>query len=51
MVKENCARNQFYYAISLKDKNLVKEKYTEIKKYGKLTFKELGLFVKYVYLK
>lgn len=51
MVKENCARNQFYYAISLKDKNLIKEKYTEIKKYGKLTFKELGLFVKYVYLK
>lgn len=51
MVKENCARNQFYYAISLKDKNLVKEKYTEIKKCGKLTFKELGLFVKYVYLK
>lgn len=50
MVKENCARNQFYYAISLGDKNIIKAKYAEIKKYGKLTFKELGLFVKYVYL-
>lgn len=51
LVKENCARNQFYYAVSSGNKSLIKEKYTEIKKYGKLTVKEFGLFIKYVYLK
>ena len=51
IVKENCARNQFYYAVSSGDKSIIKAKCAEIKKHGKLTFKEWGLFIKYVYVK
>jgi glycosyltransferase involved in cell wall biosynthesis len=46
LVLENRARNQFYYAIPIKDKQLIKDKYKDLKKYGKATLKETLLYLK-----
>lgn len=46
LVRENCARQQFYYAIQLKDKILIRNKFNEINRYGKASFKEFLIFIK-----
>lgn len=51
LVKEKCARDQFYYAISEGNKKLIKKKASEIRKFGTLTFNEKLLYLKHVYLK
>ena len=51
MIYENCARNQFYYAVKLENKKLLKEFFEQLKKYGNPTLKECLLYLKYKYLR
>lgn len=51
MVKENCARQQFYYAITMNDKAILKEKFYDIKRYGHASSKEYLLYIKHRWLK
>lgn len=50
LVEGEYARRQFYYAIDDRDKKLIKEKYSLIKKYGKLNMHQILLYIKCVLL-
>lgn len=47
LIKENCARQQFYYAIELKNRDVLKEKFSSLRKYGNVSLKEYMLYLKY----
>lgn len=49
LVKEKCAREQFFYAIFYNDKKLMIKKFSELRKYGKASLKEWLLFLKHRY--
>lgn len=46
LIKWNCARQKFYYAISASDKKTMRATFSEMKKYGKVTLKEYALYLK-----
>ena len=48
LVKENCVRQQFYYAIALKDKNLLRKKYKSLRQFKTITLKEKLLYFKHI---
>lgn len=50
MVRENNARQQFYYAISAFDRPALKKNFAVMRKTGHLTVKEILLYVKYGFL-
>ena len=51
MVYKFCYRNQFYYAIALKEKDKIKKYFKRFCQFGKPTMKEFVLFIKYCYIK
>lgn len=46
LVRWNCARQKFYYAISVSDKNVMKSMLHQMKRTGKVTLKEYALYIK-----
>lgn len=51
LVRKNCAREQLYYAIFYHDKKLMKEKFFDLKKYGKVQLAEYLVYIKNMYFK
>lgn len=51
LVRADCARQQFYYAIPLANKKVLKNKFKDLKKYGQVSKKEYLLYIKYRYLR
>lgn len=51
MVCEFCYRNQFYYAIALKEKDKIKKYFKRFCQFGNPTVKEFLLYIKYCYIK
>lgn len=51
IVYEFCYRDQFYYAIALKEKDKIKKYFKRFFRFGKPTMKEFLLFIKYCYIK
>ena len=48
LIEAEYARRQFYYAVDDRNKELIKEKYYLIKKYGKVTLQQRLLYIKCV---
>ncbi len=46
LVKENEARQIFYYAVSIRDNPTIKSEFSDLRRYGKPTFKETLLYYK-----
>lgn len=51
VIHKNCAENQFYYALGIKDKKKLKEIFRKLRYYGKPTLKEYLLYLKYMYVR
>lgn len=51
LVRGKYASPQFYCAVSLHNKNVLKEKFKNLKEYGKVSLKEYLLYIKYRFLK
>lgn len=49
LVEENRARQQFYYAVSVRDKAKLRKTFSEMLRYGKVTAKEFLLFLKCIF--
>lgn len=49
MVNAACAREQLYYAIYYKDKQLMREKFSNLKRYGKVKLNEYIVYIKHMY--
>mgnify|MGYP005784799667 FL=1 len=46
LVRENCARQKFYYAVEENNKQMMKTCIREMRQYGKVTIREYLLFWK-----
>ena len=51
LVKENCARQQFYYAVSLKNRQILRKTFQDMNQYGKASWKEYLLYIKHGFWK
>lgn len=49
LIDENTAREKFYYAVSVRDRDMMKKTIVAMKKNGSVTLKEWLLFLKYIF--